>query len=327
MVNITHKSPSLRKAIAGATLTVSRAETIRAIEQREVPKGDVFEFSRAAGLLAIKKTSDVIPDCHPLPVEYAHITHRVEGLQIHISVEVHTIYRTGVEVEAMHGAAITALTMYDMLKPLDKEISISDIRLLEKKGGKTDFSDKPSASLRCAVIVCSDSVSAGAKADTAGKNVIRLLEGYGVPVAHYEIIPDELEVIRAKARWLCSSRDAADLGNTPDSRGAAAGPYASAGPFDLVLFTGGTGLSPRDVTPEAIAPLLDRSIPGIMEAARSYGQERTPYAMLSRGVAGFIGNTLVLTLPGSSRGAEETVQALFPYVLHLFRVAEGMRHN
>ena len=318
MVNITHKSPSLRKAIAGATLTVSRAETIRAIEQREVPKGDVFEFSRAAGLLAIKKTSDVIPDCHPLPVEYAHITHRVEGLQIHISVEVHTIYRTGVEVEAMHGAAITALTMYDMLKPLDKEISISDIRLLEKKGGKTDFSDRPSASLRCAVIVCSDSVSAGTKADTAGKNVIRLLEGYGVPVAHYEIIPDELEVIRAKARGLCSSRD------------AAAGPGifdAATGPFDLVLFTGGTGLSPRDVTPEAIAPLLDRSIPGIMEAARSYGQERTPYAMLSRGVAGFIGNTLVLTLPGSSRGAEETVQALFPYVLHLFRVAEGMRHN
>lgn len=341
MVNITHKSPSLRKAIAGATLTVSRAETIRAIEQREVPKGDVFEFSRAAGLLAIKKTSDVIPDCHPLPVEYAHITHRIEGLQIHISVEIHTIYRTGVEVEAMHGAAITALTMYDMLKPLDKEISISDIRLLEKKGGKTDFSDRPSASLRCAVIVCSDSVSAGTKADTAGKNVIRLLEGYGVPVAHYEIIPDELEVIRAKARGLCSSRDAADLGNTPDSSGAAAGPdaafasdraapggpYVSAGPFDLVLFTGGTGLSPRDVTPEAIAPLLDRSIPGIMEAARSYGQERTPYAMLSRGVAGFIGNTLVLTLPGSSRGAEETVQALFPYVLHLFRVAEGMRHN
>src|SRR5215472_7722110 len=122
MVNITHKQNSLRKAIASATVKVSSPETIDAIKNKRVPKGDVFEFSRAAGLLAIKKTSDVIPDCHPLPVEYAAISHTIDGLKIVIHVEVHTIYKTGVEVEAMHGAAITALTIYDMLKPLDKEI-------------------------------------------------------------------------------------------------------------------------------------------------------------------------------------------------------------
>ena len=80
MVNITHKQSSLRKAIASATVTVSSQATIDAIQNRLVPKGDVFEFSRAAGLLAVKKTSDVIPDCHPLPVEYTAITHRIEGL-------------------------------------------------------------------------------------------------------------------------------------------------------------------------------------------------------------------------------------------------------
>src|SRR5687767_15814885 len=127
MVNITHKSNTLRKAIATAIVKVSSSQTIELVRDRKVPKGDVFEFSRAAGLLAIKKTSDVIPDCHPLPVEFASISHSINELEITITVEVHTIYKTGVEVEAMHGAAITALTMYDMLKPIDKGVEIRNI--------------------------------------------------------------------------------------------------------------------------------------------------------------------------------------------------------
>src|SRR4030095_1326585 len=168
MVNITHKSNSLRKAVATAVVSVSKQETMDAVKNKTVPKGDAFEFSRAAGLLAIKKTSDVIPDCHPLPVEYAAITHEIDGLNIIITAEVHTIYKTGVEVEAMHGAAITALTLYDMLKPLDRGVEIGSIKLLRKKGGKTDFKEQ-SNNQSCAVIVCSDAVSAGVREDTSGK--------------------------------------------------------------------------------------------------------------------------------------------------------------
>ena len=303
MVNITHKSSSLRQAVAIAVLRVSKQETIRAIENREVPKGDVFEFSRAAGLLAVKKTSDVIPDCHPLPVEYAAITHAIDGLDIVVTVEVHTIYKTGVEVEAMHGAAVTALTMYDMLKPLDKGIEISSIRLESKKGGKTDFGLPQPLRLTCAVVVCSDSVAAGKKTDSAVQAIAGRLAKHGLPVAHSEIIPDDFEMIQSKAR------------------------HFSAEGVDLLLFTGGTGLSPRDVTPDALRPLLDREIPGIMETARQYGQQRTPYAMLSRGVAGFIGKMLVITLPGSPKGAAETIDAVFPHVLHAFKVLEGARHD
>ena len=303
MNNITSKNKSLRKAIATAILKTSSQQTIDAVINKKVPKGDVFEFSRAAGLLAVKKTSDVIPDCHPLPIEYAAITHRIEELDIVIEVEVRTIYRTGVEVEAMHGASVTALTIYDMLKPIDKNIEISTIRLLQKKGGRSDFNDKPSFALKCAVVVCSDSVAAGTKQDFAGKAVVQKLQQHGLNASSYVIIPDELETIQSKAKQL-SEED-----------------------YNLVIFTGGTGLYRRDVTPEAIEPLFTRNIPGIMEAARSYGQERMPYAMLSRGISGFINTTLVLTLPGSTRGAEETMDALFPYIIHIFRVAEGLTHS
>jgi len=303
MVNITSKSDSLRHAIASAIVTVSRPETIEAVLNRLVPKGDIFEFSRAAGLLAIKKTSDMIPDCHPLPIEYASITHRVEGLNIIIRVEVQTIYKTGVEVEAMHGASVTALTIYDMLKPIDKAIEISSIKLEEKKGGKSDIMYKYPDTVRCAVVTCSDSVSKGLHPDLSGDIIADKLKHHKVSVSFREAIADDFDTIQEKIRQLVAEG------------------------FQLIVFTGGTGLSARDVTPDAVSAILEREIPGLMEAARAYGQQRTPYAMLSRGVAGFIGDTLVITLPGSPRGAGESMDAIFPYILHVFRVKEGVRHD
>uniref|UniRef100_A0AAU6WLC9 Molybdopterin-binding protein n=1 Tax=Chryseobacterium endophyticum TaxID=1854762 RepID=A0AAU6WLC9_9FLAO len=87
-----------------------------------------------------------------------------------------------------------------------------------------------------------------------------------------------------------------------------------------MIFTGGTGISPRDVTPDALLPMIDRQMPGIMETARAYGQERIKTSMLSRGIAGFSGDTFVLTFPGSEKGATEYMQSLFPQVLHVFEV-------
>ena len=301
MVNITHKNNTLRKAIACAIVTVSEPSTIDAIKNRRVPKGDVFEFSRAAGLLAVKKTSDVIPDCHPLPVEYTAISHAIDGLNIIITVEVHTVYKTGVEVEAMHGASVVALTMYDMLKPIDKSIQISTIKLVSKTGGKSDASLNGTEKLKAAVIVCSDTISKGEGEDRSGKVIIEKLKKFHID-ASYVVIPDEKDAVRSRTNELVNQG------------------------CRLIIFTGGTGLSPRDITPDVIGAMIDRPIPGIMEAARNYGQQRTPYAMLSRGVAGFIKNTLVITLPGSEKATIETMDALFPHVLHVFKVAEGEGH-
>lgn len=303
MVDITHKNTTLRTAVAQAIVSVSKPETIEAIKNDTVPKGNVFAMSKAAGLLGVKRTPDILPDCHPLPIEFTGVEYEINGLEITILFTVKTIYKTGVEVEAMHGASVVALNMYDMLKPIDKGIEIYAIKLLNKKGGKSDFKDNFRTDLKAALVVCSDTISAGQKEDKAGKAIIEKLKSCDVSVAEHTIIPDEKELIQNKAKI-----------------------YQEQG-IDMIIYTGGTGLSGRDVTPEALIPLLDRRIPGIEETIRNYGQERMPYAMLSRSIAGTIRNTLVLALPGSTNGAKESMDAIFPEVLHVFRILKGARHD
>ena len=303
MVDITHKIVTKRTATAQAIVKVGNPATIQAIKDKTVPKGDVLEVARTAGLFAVKNTSNAIPDCHPLPIEFTEIKFEILEMEIQIEITVKTIYKTGVEVEAMHGASIVALTMYDMLKPIDKNVEISTVKLLHKKGGKSDFNDAKSLNLSVGVVVCSDSVSIGKKQDSAGKAITTKLEKLGLEVSNYIIIPDEVSDIQKTVKNLTENKT------------------------DLVIFTGGTGLSARDITPEAIIPLLDRRIPGIEEAIRSYGQDRMPYAMLSRSVVGFVGSTLVIALPGSTNGASESMDAVFPAVLHLFKIINGYNHG
>lgn len=303
MVDITHKSNTLRTAVALAIVKLGSAETMRAVLEKTVPKGDVLEASRIAALFAVKNTSNAIPDCHPIPIEFTGIEFELLEDSIRIEVTVKTIYKTGVEVETMHGAAIAALTLYDMLKPIDKNVEISTVKLLHKKGGKSDYRLKENLNLNLAVLVCSDSVSAGNKEDKAGKTIIKKLEKLGLKISKYIVVPDEIEVIQNNVNVLCDAKT------------------------DLIILTGGTGLSDKDLTPESIIPLIERRIPGIEEAIRSYGQQRTPFAMLSRSVVGFKGSTLLMALPGSVNGAAESIDAVFPSVLHLFQLLNGFDHG
>jgi len=295
MVDILSKVSTHRKAIAQAIVQVSSQATIDAIVNREVPKGDVFEMAKTAGLLGVKKTSDVIPDCHPLPIELAKVSYQINKLEIIVNMEVHTIYKTGVEVEAMYGASVVALTMYDMLKPIDKGISVHSIKLIEKEGGKSDYRLDNGQGLSSAIIIVSDAVNSGKKSDTGGQLIKQCFTKYGLENSSYDILPDE--PIKLKEKVL-----------------------ALAGQVDLIIISGGTGLTTKDKTPETIIPLLDTEIPGIMDAARMYGQLRTPYSMLSRGFAGLLNNTLIIAIPGSTNGVKETLDALFPFVLHSFKM-------
>ncbi|MEM0939711.1 MAG: bifunctional molybdenum cofactor biosynthesis protein MoaC/MoaB [Bacteroidota bacterium] len=298
MVDITYKSNTLREATAQAIVKVGNQRTIDLIKAHKIPKGNVFEMSKAAGLLGVKKTPDLLPDCHPLAIEYAGIKYEIEDLEIKILMTVKTIYKTGVEVEAMHGASIVALNMYDMLKPVDKNIEISQIKLLKKMGGKSSFK-QPITDLSCSVVVCSDSVSKGEKEDKSGKIIEARMNEFGVKTT-ITVIPDEKEAIENEVRGHAT---------------------------DLLIFTGGTGVGPRDVTPNAIRPLLNTTLYGVEEEMRRYGQERMPTAMLSRSVAGIRDKKVILAFPGSTGGVTDCMFAIFPYIFHVFHILKGGGHK
>jgi molybdenum cofactor biosynthesis protein MoaC len=300
--DVSKKIKTLRTAIAQATLKTS-PETIALINRGEIPKGDPLPVAKVAAIQAAKNTSQIIPYCHPLPIEYVGVEFELGANTVVTTVTVKAIYKTGVEMEALTAASVAALTLYDMMKMLDEEMEISGVRLLEKMGGKSDFKQDYGKPLRAAVVVMSDSIAAGKKDDYSGKLILDRLTAEGVEIADYKVIADDLDTIETTLR-----------------------DYADVAKVDLIMTTGGTGLSPRDCTPEAMKRLIEREIPGIAEAARSYGQERTPYSMLSRGVSGVRGQTVIVNLPGSRGGVADSLDALIPSLLHSFHVLRGGGH-
>ena len=300
MKSVTSKTNTLRRAVAVGRV-IAAVPTIQRMQANDLPKKDVLTVARVAAVTAAKKTPDVIPYCHPLPIDSVDVEFDVQAQSVDIRVAVEAIWKTGVEMEALTAVAVAALTIYDMLKPIDKAIEITGVKLEEKRGGKTDYQRRVPKGFTAAIIVVSDSTCEGTREDKSGQIIKAHLQGFNIE-PDYAVLPDDIERIDSTLRELVRKGT------------------------DLVLTTGGTGLGPRDVTVEAAERVIEQEVPGVMEAARAYGQNRTPYAMLSRGVAGVCGKTLIVTLPGSSKGAEESMNALFPGIFHAFPMMQGRGH-
>lgn len=302
MIDVSPKFNTLRYAKARGILK-ARPEIIQRVKDRTVPKGDVLEVARAAGINAAKRCSDWMVFCHSLPLDWVDLSFEIEEARIKVYCETRTIWKTGVEMEALTGVTGALLNMYDMLKPLDTHLSFGDIKLIKKKGGKSGFRETFDPPLKGAVLVISDSTFAGEREDRSGKIIREFLKNQPVDVEIYEILPDERPQIRDRLKSLVDAEN-----------------------IDLIFTTGGTGPGPRDVTPEATREVIEREFPGIAEAIRRHGKDRTPYAMLSREITGVRGNSLIINLPGSSKGAQESLEALFPGLLHIFPMMRGMGH-
>jgi molybdenum cofactor biosynthesis protein MoaC len=303
MRDISQKTTTLRTAVAKATITVN-PRTVALIRQNKMPKGDPLSVARVAAIQAAKNTSQIIPFCHPLPLDFVDCKFEVGKNSIEITTEVKAIHKTGVEMEALTAAAVAALTIYDMSKIVDESMEIASIFLVSKRGGKSDFKSPVGLKLKAAVLVMSDSTAARRRKDTSGKFIVQALKERGLKVEDYRVIPDDRNLIR---------KSLID--------------YADKKRLDLVLTTGGTGLGPRDITPETMEEIVDKEIPGIAETIRAYGQERAPFSMLSRGKAGVRGKTIIVNLPGSRKAVEESLSVLFPALFHSFKMLRGGGHE
>jgi cyclic pyranopterin monophosphate synthase len=302
MFDIGDKSETLRSASARAIVKV-RPKTINLIKEGKSPKGNIVDAARISATMAAKRTWDLLPYCHPIPLDHIKVDILIKAESIEVEVQVKTTWKTGVEMESLTGASIAALTIYDMIKPIDESLEIESIKLLAKSGGMKDFYEKYTKPLKAVVIVISDSVSKGERSDKSGKLAVERLKSTGLEVVDYRVIPDDASQIESSLVISCDERK-----------------------VDLVLTCGGTGLGPHDVTPEATWRILEREVVGISEALRMHGQKRTPLSMLSRGAAGVRGKTVIVNLPGSVKAVSESLDALIPGILHATKMLGGHGH-
>ena len=326
MIDVGQKLVTSRTAFARGTIHLSK-QAYEAIENGSNPKGDVLALAEITAILGAKNTSTLLPLCHPLPIEKVRV-HFVKNPQIFsitIFTEVSTTGKTGVEMEALAAVSAGLLGIYDLSKAVDPVIELSGIRLDQKIGGKSGHwrhpqfiesmvqteIDQPMVelilkNLKASVLTLSDRCFKKEAQDTSGPAIQRFLSDRGAHLDRSEILPDEIKAIQNAVMSIAYGFE----GETSD----------------FLVLTGGTGVSPTDLTPEALAPLWTKMIPGIGELLRASGTKHTPMSYLSRSAGGLIGKCLVVCLPGSEKAVREGLEALEPLLKHLFVIRDGGKH-
>lgn len=319
MIDVGRKRATRRRAIAAGRIIVGR-EAFRKITEKSLPKGDALALAEIAGIMGAKRTPDLLPMCHTLPLDQVSI-HCVpeapDAVAVYAQVTAHA--KTGVEMEAVVAAQAALATIWDLTKGTEPALAITDVRLLVKEGGKSGLwinpggipawleeqlpERRPLKGLCAAVLVMSDRAAKGEYEDRSGPVARDFLQRQGARVLKTAVVPDDRAAIEKALKEL-----------------------AKAG-ADFIIASGGTGLSQRDVTPEALENVCDRMAPGLGELLRKDGAEITDKSWLSRSTAGYTGKTLVIALPGSPKAVEEGLEALLPLLPHALSMICGGKHG
>lgn len=320
MIDVGAKPVTHRIAVASGEIVVGKT-AFELIRDRKLPKGDVLVLAEVAGIQGAKKAYEMIPLCHPMGLDMLRLITELQpdeaSVRVYCIAAVHA--KTGIEMEVLAGVNAALLTVWDLTKMIEANLTIRNVQLLAKKGGKSGLWLNPSGmpdwvmalmqpesvpvlkNRNVAVLTLSDRAARKEYADASGTLLKGLLEKEGAIICDYRVIPDDKEGITAAVKDIISMH----------------APH-------LLITTGGTGVSARDFTPEALLPLFDRVIPGVGELLRQDGANYTPLSWSSRSVGGMIGQTLVITLPGNPSAVREGLNALLPRLIpHLIRIAQG----
>lgn len=323
MIDVGGKRPTARRAVAQGRIHVGE-EAFGQIKAGTLPKGDALMMAEITGVVGAKGAHSLLPLCHPLGLDQVLVHTELEEKTASIVVYclASAFAKTGVEMEALAGVNAALLAIYDLTKMVEPALSISDVRLIIKEGGKKgrwvhpegmpSFLEEsisaeerlPLKGISAAVLTVSDRASKGEYEDRSGPVLQAELEKLGATLVAYRVVADEKKEIADKVKELMSS-----------------------GEVRLIITTGGTGLSPRDVTPDVLAELCDRSVPGLAELLRQSGAQHTKNAWLSRGFVGMRDQTLLITLPGSPKAVSEGVTILKDVLPHAFQMIDGGGHD
>ena len=323
MIDVGSKPATHRIAIAEGRILVGE-KTFALIKDRALPKGDVLMLAEVAGIQGAKNASQTIPLCHPMGLDHVQLITELDEANFAVKVfcTATTCARTGVEMEALAGVNAALLTIWDLSKMIEPGLAIEGIRLLAKKGGKSGLWIHPDGvpewvgqkmapkvalpfeGIAARVIILSDRASQGIYEDKAGPLAQSLLEAGGAEVLEVAVLPDDEAALTAKIHEI-----------------------QAAGDTRFILTSGGTGIAPRDRTPETIAKLADRTIPGIGELLRQYGAQFTPFSWSSRSIAATLDNLLIITLPGNPKAVREGLECLQPQLRHLINTLDNLKHE
>jgi len=299
MVDVTNKLLTVRVAKAEGKINM-RPGTIARIKDGELPKGNVLNTAKIAGIQAAKKTSGIIPLCHQLNLSFVDIEFEFKSNSIWVRSAVKTKESTGVEMEALSAVSIALLTIYDMCKAVDKTMEIGRVKLIEKKGGKSDHATKYRP--KVGVVTLSDGVVRGKREDISGEILADGFLNSGCVVDHRIVLEDGSDqLVPIIYDWIDSG-------------------------VELILTTGGTGLSPRDLTIEVLESIFESKLNGVEQALHAYGRGKLKTAMLSRLTAGLVKGTLLICLPGSPGATRDALEVLIPTIFHSFHMLKGEQH-